>query len=62
MLGENHPKTAISYNNLAGLYKNQSEHKNATTYYLRAYKILSSGWKKIWKKSKLAAVSEYTPK
>ena len=51
MLGENHPETAISYNNLAVLYKNQSEYKDATTYYLRAYKIF---------KFKLGLLHSYT--
>ena len=38
-LGENHPDTAASLNNLAGLYKNKGRYDEAESLYLRALKI-----------------------
>lgn len=39
VLGEEHPDTAASYNNLALLYKAQEKYSEALFYYLKAYKI-----------------------
>jgi len=39
ILGEEHPNTATSYNNLAGLYKAQGEYQKAEPLYLKALKI-----------------------
>jgi len=44
VLGEEHPDTAISYNNLAQLYQAQGEYKKAEPLYLKALKI----WEKIF--------------
>lgn len=42
MLGEEHPDTATSYNNLAGLYYDQGRYEIAITYSYKAFKILVS--------------------
>ena len=39
VLGENHPDTATSYNNLAGLYKSQVRYEDAEPFYLKALEI-----------------------
>jgi len=39
VLGENHPNTSTSYNNLAGLYESMGEYAKAEPLYLRALKI-----------------------
>lgn len=41
-LGEGHPDTAASYNNLAGVYQVQGRYENAISYYEKAYKIFVS--------------------
>ena len=41
ILGEKHPDTAISYNNLASMYERQEKFKIALDYYLKAYQILA---------------------
>lgn len=40
VLGEKHPDTASSYNNLAEVYTRQEEYKKALDYFFKAYKIL----------------------
>ena len=40
VLGEDHPDTATSYNNFAGVYYAQRKHQKAMTHYLKAYIIL----------------------
>lgn len=42
VLGEEHPDTAVSYNNLAVLYRSQGKYKAALDYYVRAYKIFKN--------------------
>ena len=42
VLGEEHPDTAISYNNLAGVYHDQEKYKVSLSYYYKAYKIFVS--------------------
>ncbi len=42
VLGEEHPDTATSYNNLAGLYANRNEYECALNYYLNAYQVFLS--------------------
>ena len=42
VLGETHPDTAITYNNLADLYLKQKQYKNAISYYLKAYNVFLS--------------------
>ena len=42
VLGEEHPDTATSYNNLAGVYKSQGEYQKALTYCFKAYRIAIS--------------------
>ncbi len=39
ILGEEHPSTAISYNNLAGIYETMGEYKKAELLYLKSLKI-----------------------
>ena len=39
VLGEDHPDTAVSYNNLAALYYSQKKYGFALSYYIKAYKI-----------------------
>ena len=39
VLGENHPNTAASYNNLALVYKNEGEYKKAKELYLKSLNI-----------------------
>jgi len=39
VLGEEHPSTAISYNNLAELYRNIGEYQKAEPLYLKALNI-----------------------
>ena len=41
-MGESHPDTTSSYNNLAYVYTEQGDYKKALSYYFRAYKILES--------------------
>ena len=40
MLGEEHPDTATSYNNLAGVYASEGEYKRALIFYRKSYNIL----------------------
>ena len=40
VLGEEHPDTAINYNNLAGVYRSQGEYKIALSHCFKAYKVL----------------------
>lgn len=40
VLGEGHPDIAISYNNLAEVYRHRGEYKIALDYYLNSYKVL----------------------
>ncbi len=39
VLGEEHPDTATSYNNLAGVYESQGKYKGAISYYIKAYNV-----------------------
>ena len=39
-MGQEHPDTAGTYNNLAGVYYGQSDYKKALDYYLRSYKVV----------------------
>ena len=39
VLGEEHPDTATSYNNLAGVYASQGNNKEALSNYLKAYRV-----------------------
>ncbi|MDQ7085764.1 MAG: tetratricopeptide repeat protein [Sulfurovum sp.] len=39
LLGEEHPSTATSYNNLAGLYESMGAYEKAEPLYLKALKI-----------------------
>ena len=42
VLGEEHPDTAASYNNLAGVYLRQGVSKKMLAYYLKAFKVFCS--------------------
>ena len=42
MLGEEHPDTAASYNNLAGVYFRQRKYELALSYFIKAYKVFIS--------------------
>ncbi len=39
VLGEGHPDTAVSYNNLAGLYKSQEKYKSTISYCFKLYNV-----------------------
>jgi tetratricopeptide (TPR) repeat protein len=39
LLGENHPHTALSFNNLAGLYQSQGRYEEAEPLYIQALEL-----------------------
>jgi tetratricopeptide (TPR) repeat protein len=39
VLGKEHPDTATTYNNIAGVYRAQSQYEEALEWYRKAYRI-----------------------